>query len=214
MRSPASDPVQPSLLPTRNGALLALGLTAAIAAILLGMGRVPICTCGYVTLWWSDPNSFGNSQMLADWYAPSHFIHGLLFYFFAHLLFVRWPGKRAGAARSGRMPGPHLQRLALPIAVGVEGLWEILENSPLIIERYRSVTVNYGYNGDSVLNSLSDVACMVLGFLVASRLPVRASVALAVGLELLTLWAIRDNLTLNVVMLVWPIQAIRAWQGG
>lgn len=203
MRSPASDPVQPSLLPTRSGALLALGLTAAIAAILLGMGRVPICTCGYVTLWWSDPNSFGNSQMLADWYAPSHFIHGLLFYWFAYLLWRKW-----------RLFGGRPALWALPIAVGFEGFWEILENSPLIIERYRSVTVNYGYNGDSVLNSLSDVACMVAGFLVASRLPAWASVALGVGFELLTLWAIRDNLTLNVVMLIWPIQAIRAWQGG
>ena len=182
--------------------MLALAMAALTAAILLAMGRVPICTCGYVTLWWSDPNSFGNSQMLADWYSPSHFIHGLLFYWFAHLLWRRW------ALLGGR---PALW--ALPIAVGFEGFWEILENSPLIIDRYRSVTVNFGYNGDSVLNSMSDLACMTIGFLVASRLPPRASVALAVALELLTLWAIRDNLTLNVVMLVWPIQAIRVWQG-
>lgn len=192
-----------SLLPTRTGALLALAMAAGTALILLAMGRVPICTCGYVTLWWSDPNSFGNSQMLLDWYSPSHFIHGLLFYAFAHLLWRRW-----------KLFGGRPALWALPIAVGFEGFWELLENSPLIIERYRSVTVNYGYNGDSVLNSLSDLACMTLGYLVASRLPVWASVALAVGFELLTLWVIRDNLTLNVIMLLWPVQAIRAWQGG
>jgi len=236
----AAQPL-PSLLPNRTGVVLSIAMAAAVAALLLAMGRVPICTCGYVTLWWNDVNSFGNSQMLLDWYSPSHLIHGLLFYFFAHVLFVRCPaararrlagtsplprpathqdtcvggraGERAGAASTGRMPGAHLQRLALPIAIGFEGFWELLENSPLIIERYRSVTVNFGYNGDSVLNSMSDIGCMTLGFLLASRLPAWSSVALALGLELLTLWLIHDNLTLNVVMLLWPIDAIRTWQG-
>ena len=203
MRSPGPDPYGPSLLPNRAGALLSLAIAAAVAAILLAMGRVPICTCGYVTLWWNDVNSFGNSQMLFDWYSFSHLIHGLIFYALAHLLWRRW---RLFAGR------PALW--ALPIAVGFEGFWELLENSPLIIERYRSVTVNYGYNGDSVLNSLSDIGCMTFGFLLASRLPVRASVALAIALELFTLAMIRDNLTLNVLMLAWPVEAIRTWQGG
>lgn len=199
--SRAARPHSP-LLPSRAGILLSLAMAAVVVALLLAMGRVPICTCGYVTLWWNDVNSFGNSQMLFDWYSPSHLIHGLLFYFFAHLLWCRW-----------RIFGGKPARWALPIAIGFEGFWELLENSPLIIERYRSVTVNFGYNGDSVLNSMSDLACMTLGYLLASRLPVWASVALAVSLELLTLWLIHDNLTLNVVMLVWPIEAIRAWQG-
>jgi hypothetical protein len=147
-------------------------------------------------------NSFGNSQMLLDWYSPSHLIHGLLFYFFAHLLWRKW-----------RLFGGKPALWALPIAIGFEGFWELLENSPLIIERYRSVTVNFGYIGDSVLNSMSDIGCMTLGFLLASRLPAWSSVALALGLELLTLWLIHDNLTLNVVMLLWPIDAIRTWQG-
>jgi hypothetical protein len=203
MSDPAAASPPASLLPGRAGAFLALATAAAIAAMLLAMGRVPICTCGYVTLWWNDPNSFGNSQMLADWYSFSHIIHGLLFYFFAHLLWRKW-----------RLFGGRPAIWALPIAVAFEGFWELLENSPLIIDRYRSVTVNHGYNGDSVLNSLSDIACMTLGFLLASRLPVRASVALAIGFELFTLWAIRDNLTLNVLMLVWPVEAIRVWQGG
>ena len=202
MHQPRAAAAAASLLPGRAGALLSLAMAAAVVALLLAIGRVPICTCGYVTLWWNDPNSFGNSQMLLDWYSPSHLIHGLLFYFFAHVLWRRW-----------RLFGGKPAVWALPIAIGFEGFWELLENSPLIIERYRAVTVNYGYNGDSVLNSLSDIACMTAGFFLASRLHTRASVALAVGLELFTLWAIRDNLTLNVVMLLWPIQAIRTWQG-
>jgi hypothetical protein len=202
MPEPRAAQPLPSLLPTHAGVLLAIGMAATVAALLLAMGRVPICTCGYVTLWWNDVNSFGNSQMLLDWYSPSHLIHGLLFYWFAHLLWRKW-----------RLFGGRPALWALPIAIGFEGFWELLENSPLIIERYRSVTVNFGYNGDSVLNSLSDIGCMTAGFLLASRLPAWASVALALGLELLTLWLIHDNLTLNVVMLLWPIEAIRTWQG-
>jgi hypothetical protein len=130
-------------------------------------------------------------------------IHGLLFYFFAHLLWRKW-----------RLFGGRPAIWALPIAVAFEGFWELLENSPLIIERYRAVTVSLGYNGDSVVNSLSDIGFMALGFLVASRLPAWASVALAVIFELFTLTMIRDNLTLNVLMLVWPLDAVRQWQAG
>ena len=190
-----------SLLPNRRGALFALATVLVIAAILLAMGRVPICTCGTVKLWWGNVQSAENSQHIADWYSFSHVIHGLLFYFFAHILWRRWKwfgGKPAS--------------WALPIAVAFEGCWELLENSPMIIERYRAVTVSLGYNGDSVINSLSDIGFMTLGFLIASRLPAWASVVLAIVFELFTLAMIRDNLTLNVLMLVWPIDAIRLWQ--
>ena len=192
-----------SLLPNRRGVILALFIATAFAVTLLAMGRVPICTCGTVKLWWGETVSAENSQHIADWYSYSHVIHGLLFYFFAHVLWRRWKwfgGKPAA--------------WALPIAVAFEGFWELLENSPLIIERYRAVTVSLGYNGDSVINSLSDIGFMTLGFLIASRLPAWASVALALGFELFTLMMIRDNLTLNVLMLVWPVDAIRLWQAG
>lgn len=192
-----------SLLPNRRGAVLAFVMALVFGAILLAMGRVPICTCGTVKLWWPEVVSPQNSQHIADWYTFSHIIHGLLFYFFAHVLWRRW-----------QLLGGKPALWALPIAVAFEGFWELLENSPLIIERYRAVTVSLGYNGDSVINSMADIGWMTLGFLIASRLPAWASVALGVAFELFTLAMIRDNLTLNVLMLVWPIDAIRVWQAG
>jgi len=192
-----------SLLPGTAGILLAALTVFAVAAVELATGRPPICTCGTVKLWWGVVQSSQNSQHVADWYSFSHVIHGLLFYFFAHLLWRRWKLLRGRPAV-----------WALPIAVAFEGFWELLENSPIIIDRYRAVTISYGYSGDSVVNSVSDIGFMVVGFLLAARLPVRASVALAVAFELFTLAMIRDNLTLNVLMLAWPLDAIRAWQAG
>ena len=191
------------LLPHRRAVVASLALVAIAGAILLAMGRNPICECGTVKLWHGVVQSAENSQHLTDWYAPSHFTHGLIMYFVAWLLWVRL-----------KLFGGKPIRWALPIAVAVEAAWEIMENTPMVIDRYRAVTVSFGYSGDSVVNSLGDIGWMIVGFLAASRIPAWASVALAVFLELLTLWTIRDNLTLNVVMLFWPIEAIRQWQGG
>jgi hypothetical protein len=173
-----------------------LGALIAVAAgvLLLLMGRPPICTCGHVDLWHGALDS-GNSQHVADWYSLSHIVHGLLFYAAARWLLRRRP---AG--------------VRLAAAVAVESAWELLENSPFIIDRYRTATIALGYSGDSVLNSMSDIGMMTLGFLVASRLPPWASIALGLALELLALAVIRDNLTLNILMLTWPVQAIRDWQ--
>lgn len=177
-----------------------LGVAAvfvAAAAILLTMGRTPICTCGYVKLWEGVVNGPGNSQHLSDWYSFSHIIHGFLFFGLGWLVLRQRPvGVR------------------LILAAIIEMAWEILENSPIIINRYREATAAVGYSGDSVLNSLSDGMMMAAGFLIASRLPWKVTAALAVVFELFTLWMIRDNLTLNILMLVHPVDAIRVWQAG
>ena len=190
------------LAPHGKAVLAALALLALAVAILFAMDRPPICTCGYVELWHGTVQSNGNSQHVTDWYSPSHFTHGLIMYFVAWLLWRKW-------ALFGGKPA----RWALPIAVLVEAAWEVTENTPMVIDRYRAVTVSWGYSGDSIVNSASDIGWMTIGFLVAARLPTRASVGLAIALELLTLWVIRDNLTLNVIMLFWPIEAVRQWQG-
>lgn len=196
------NPVMASrLLPHRRALVATIVALAVAVAILLAMGRPPICTCGTVKLWHGVVQSAENSQHLTDWYSPSHVIHGLLFYFFAWLLWTR-------SKVFGGLPA----KWALPIAVAFEAFWEIVENSPRVIERYRSVTVSWGYTGDSVINSMADIGWMGLGFLLASRLPAWVSVLLAVAFELITLAIIRDNLTLNVLMLLWPVDAIGQWQ--
>ncbi|HEX5181958.1 MAG TPA: DUF2585 domain-containing protein [Allosphingosinicella sp.] len=177
--------------------IAAVAVLAATAAIELAMGRPPICTCGTVRLWTGAVHGAENSQQVADWYSLSHVIHGFLFYWIGWLVLSRNP------------PGDRL--LA---AILTEAGWELLENSPIVIARYRHATAALGYSGDSILNSVSDICFMLLGFALARRLPVWATVALAIFFELLALAIIRDNLTLNVLMLVAPNDMIRNWQGG
>lgn len=176
---------------------IGLGIIAAAALILLAMGQPPICRCGHVKLWQGAVMSAENSQHLADWYSPSHVIHGLIFYGLLWLAARRWP-----------------VGLRVAIALLIESAWEILENSPVIIDRYREATISLGYHGDSVINSVSDIGFMLFGFWLAARLPVAVSIALAVLLELVVGYAIRDNLTLNILMLLYPLDSIRTWQMG
>ena len=181
----------------RRAAPYAVLILALAAAALLAMGRNPICTCAEIDLWVGTRDSPRTSQMLADWYSLSHIVHGLLFYAGLWLVARRWPVE--------------VRFLA---ALAIESAWEVIENTPLVIDRYRETTAALGYTGDSVLNSLSDILMMVVGFLAARKLPPWVSIALLAALELVPLFVIRDNLFLNVWTLLSPNDAVQAWQAG
>lgn len=175
--------------------LLVVAIALTTAVVELSMGRLPFGPDGRFGWWEGNIWSSEQSQRFADPYVFSHLTHGFLFYWLLWLVARRVPV-------STRFLG----------AVLLEASWEVLENSPIIIDRYRAVTISLGYVGDSVLNSMSDLLMASLGFLVASRVPVRVSVALVLAMEIGTALWVRDNLTLNIIMLTFPIDAIRAWQ--
>lgn len=183
---------------SRRLALLAsAGIVVVAAAILLAMGRVPYCTCGYVKAWHGVVMSAENSQHLSDWYTPSHVIHGILFF-----------------ALLGRLLGRVPVDTRFVMAVALEAAWEVVENTPMVIDRYRATTIALDYFGDSVLNSVADILAMSAGFWLASAAPVALSLGLSLAMELFVGYMIRDNLTLNVLMLVYPLEAIKRWQSG
>ncbi|MFZ2522406.1 MAG: DUF2585 family protein [Minisyncoccia bacterium] len=160
-------------------------------------GHVYMCECGFIKFWHGAINSPEDSQHLSDWYTFSHIIHGFVFY---------WLLKKF--TKNKFSLGTYLV-----LAIAIESGWEILENSPLIINRYRE-TASLMYFGDSIINSMFDVIYMVLGFILAWKIPIWLSVILVILMEIFVLYFIRDNLALNIIMLLYPFEAIKNWQLG
>jgi hypothetical protein len=176
--------------------LIALGIVAALAALMFWMGRLPICKCGYIKLWHGGRGDSEISQHLTDWYTYSHVLHGLIFYC---VLWYVFRGRLSVAAR-------------LVIATLIEGAWELFENTPFIINRYRTQTISRDYFGDTIINSVGDMLAMIVGFLLAARLPPWVTVFLLIATEVVLLYLIRDNLLLNTIMLIYPLEWIKQWQ--
>jgi len=185
----------PSIAPSHL--LIIAALIAAQIAGLYAMGLPWICKCGHVALWYANASGPETSQHLTDWYSFTHVIHGLAFYF---LLWLVAPNAPIG--------------LRLAASVGLEIGWELIENTPMIIERYRRGGLAQGYFGDSIVNSIADTLAMVLGFFMAWKLPVWISIAFILATEILLLYWIRDNLLLNIIQLLYPSEALTRWQSG
>jgi hypothetical protein len=160
-------------------------------AALFALGRPLICECGYVSIWYGNPAGPETSQHLTDWYTYTHVAHGFLFYWLLWLIAPQMP-----------------LRVKLALVFGMEALWEITENTPFIVERYRKSALAQGYSGDSIVNSAFDSFATAIGFALARFLPIRLSIAVVVGIELFLTYMIHDNLTLNIIHLIRPSAAL------
>jgi hypothetical protein len=178
------------------GLLIGLAIILVAAAVLYWMDRIPMCKCGHIKFWHGGRGDSEMSQHLTDWYTYSHVLHGIIFYW---LLTIVAKGRLSVAAR-------------LVIAMGIEAAWEIFENTPFVINRYRAQTISRDYYGDSIVNSVGDMLAMLVGFLLAARLPAWVTVMLLIATEVILLFLIRDNLLLNIVMLIHPVEWIKQWQ--
>jgi len=173
----------------------ALVIVFLMSVLMRAQGRLVICACGYVQIWTSDTCSSNNSQHLFDPYSFTHVLHGVMFFWLIALVFRRMaPGRQ------------------LLLALLLEATWEVFENSRFVIERYRTATAALGYQGDTVVNSIGDVLCALLGYLIARQLGVRWSLILFLLVELILILWIHDSLLLQILMLVRPVEAIKLWQ--
>ncbi len=210
MMETGGSPLKPKTAPRRAAPwLVMLAMTVGTVITLRLLGRIWWCEGGAPGmfggnsgggepfLWSGDVWSMHNSQHLADPYSITHITHGLIF----ALLFICIPQTRKL---------PFAWRMVMGLAI--EAFWEIIENTSLVIDRYRESTMALGYNGDSIGNSVGDIACFALGFAFASRLRWYWSAGFFVVTEVVLLFTIRDNLTLNVLMLLWPVEAVKQWQ--
>lgn len=191
-----TSPLQsPATIPFATCLSITAGFIALQALTLVAMGLPAFCVCGHVAIWHGNPAGSETSQHLTDWYTYTHVIHGFGFYLLLWLV------------------APRLQfGLRLAIAIGFEAGWEIFENTPFVMDRYRQSALARGYYGDSVLNSVADTLAAGFGFIFARRLPVWLTVTLAIGMELFAAYIIRDNLTLNIIQLISPSEVISRWQ--
>ena len=193
----AEQPAAPAVWARRAGPWLValLALLAATALVLRAQGRLWSCACGRLLPWVSDAWGADTSQHFADPYTFTHVLHGVAF---CGLLAWALP----------RLDWPRRSLLA----VAAEAAWEIIENTDFVINRYREATAALGYTGDTVVNSLGDIAACALGFLLARALGPLRSVIFFVAVEALLLVWIRDSLLLNILMLVYPLDSVREWQ--
>src|SRR5688572_12383081 len=181
---------------TRVLQIVVVGLVLLLMIVLLrAQGRSLLCACGQFEIWTSDTCSSNNSQQLFDPYSLTHVLHGFLFFYLVVLVFNRL----------GR-------GWQLVLALALEAAWEVFENSSFVIDRYRTATAALGYQGDTVVNSIGDLACALIGFLIARQVGIRNSLILFALLELILILLIHDSLLLQILMLVWPIEAIKSWQ--
>jgi hypothetical protein len=179
--------------------LISLGILMVAGLIEYFMGRIFMCKCGYIKFWHGVVFSSENSQHLTDWYTFSHIIHGFGFYFILWLV-----------DRKKKLPWG----LKLAVAMLLEAAWEVTENTPMVINHYRAVTISLDYFGDSIINSMFDILAMAIGFVLAWKWPVWLTVTAAILMELIVGYFIRDNLTLNIIMLLHPVESIKIWQMG
>ena len=176
---------------------IAVAIVCLSGALELAMGRPAAYRNGPMRVWSGDINSDQNSQQIADPYSFTHVIHGAAFYGLSRLAFPAAP-----------------VALRAVTAITLESAWEVYENTDTVINRYRAATVSLGYYGDSLTNTIGDILSCALGFFLAWRLPTRVTVAWVAAIEMILALVIRDNLTLNILMLIHPIDAIKAWQMG